>query len=60
MTIAEAAAFFRDGDRFCIVTHRSPDGDTTGCASALCRGLRALGKIAAVLENPQTDRKSVV
>lgn len=54
MTIAEAAAFFRDGDRFCIVTHRSPDGDTTGCASALCRGLRALGKTAAVLENPQT------
>lgn len=53
MTIAEAADFFRGRDRFCIVTHRSPDGDTIGCAAALCRGLRALGKTAAVLENPQ-------
>lgn len=54
MTISDAAAFLRSGDRYCIVTHRSPDGDTIGCASALCRGLRAIGKSAAVLENPQT------
>ena len=54
MTIAEAAAFFRDGDRFCIVTHRSPDGDTTGCAAGLCLALRRLGKTAWVLRNPET------
>lgn len=53
MTIPEAAAFFRAGDNFCIITHRGPDGDTIGCASALCRGLRALGKTASVLENPE-------
>ncbi len=52
MTIAEAAAFFRANDRFLILTHRGPDGDTVGCAAALCRGLRALGKAASVLENP--------
>lgn len=54
MTMSEAAAFLRGRDRFCILTHRSPDGDTIGCASALCRGLRAMGKQASVLENPQT------
>ncbi len=52
MTIPEAAAFFRENDRFLILTHRGPDGDAVGSACALCRGLRALGKTAAVLENP--------
>ena len=27
-----------------IISHRAPDGDTLGCSSALCRGLRFLGK----------------
>lgn len=40
-------------DRYAIVTHRRPDGDTVGCAAALCLGLRQLGKQAVVLENPQ-------
>lgn len=31
-----------------ILSHRSPDGDTLGCAYALCRGMRSLGKKAAV------------
>lgn len=31
-----------------IVCHRSPDGDTLGSATALCRGLRFLGKRANV------------
>jgi len=53
MTIRDAAAFFQQNDGFRILTHRSPDGDTIGCASALCRGLRALGKRAFVVENPQ-------
>lgn len=54
MTVSETAAFLRSGNHYCILTHRSPDGDTIGCASALCRGLRSIGKSAAVLENPQT------
>lgn len=31
-----------------ILSHRSPDGDTLGCAFALCRGMRSLGKKAVV------------
>ena len=40
-------------DNFVILTHRRPDGDTIGCASALCLGLRQLGKTAFVLTNEQ-------
>lgn len=50
---AEAAAWLREHDRFCILTHRRPDGDTTGSAAALCLGLRRLGKRAVILHNPQ-------
>ncbi|MFR4068614.1 MAG: DHH family phosphoesterase [Oscillospiraceae bacterium] len=53
MTRAEFCAFVRGHDNFVILTHRRPDGDTIGCASALCLGLRQLGKSAAVLRNEQ-------
>ena len=53
MTRAEFCAFVREHDNFVILTHRRPDGDTIGCASALCLGLRQLGKSAAVLQNEQ-------
>lgn len=43
---AEAAAFFRERDRFLIFTHNSPDADTIGSACALVRALRRLGKQA--------------
>ena len=36
-----------------ILTHVRPDGDTVGCAAALCRALRALGRTAYLLENPE-------
>lgn len=48
----QAAAFLRERDGFLILTHRRPDGDTVGCAIALCRALRRLGKTAWVLPNP--------
>lgn len=54
MTRTECAAFLRQQDNFCILTHADPDGDTLGSAAGLCLGLRALGKTAFVLENPQT------
>ena len=57
ITIPEAAEFLRGADDFLILTHRRPDGDTIGCAAALCGGLRALGKRAFVLENPQFTPK---
>ena len=53
MTRSEAAAFLKAHDNYVILTHRRPDGDTCGCAIALCRTLRRLGKTAVVYENPQ-------
>ena len=48
MTYTEAAAWLKEHDRYLILTHKRPDGDTIGCAAALCRGLRALGKTAHI------------
>ena len=53
LTRAETAQFLKDNDRFAIITHRRPDGDTLGSAAALCLGLRQLGKVAHILENPE-------
>lgn len=39
-----AAGLLQSWDRILILSHRSPDGDTLGCASALSRALLALGK----------------
>ena len=38
----------REGERFALICHTSPDGDTLGSAMALCLGLEKLGKEAAV------------
>lgn len=57
LTISETARFLLERDNFAIVTHRRPDGDTLGCAALLCLGLRQLGKIAYVLQNPETTEK---
>ncbi len=57
LTLNEVATYLKQGDRYVILTHRRPDGDTTGCAAALCRGLRSLGKEAWVWDNPQFTPK---
>ena len=57
LTRAECAGFLLVHDRFAIITHCGPDGDTVGSAAALCLGLRQLGKTAHVLENPQVPDK---
>ena len=57
LTIAETAEVLLQNDNYIMLTHRRPDGDTIGSAAALCGGLRALGKTAAVLENPQFTEK---
>ena len=36
LTVQAAAALLRERDGFLILTHRRPDGDTTGCAAGLC------------------------
>ncbi len=53
LTRLECADWLLNRDRFVILTHRKPDGDTIGSSAGLCLGLRQLGKIAHVLENPE-------
>ena len=53
MTVSEVAAYLRAHDNYLILTHRRPDGDTLGCAAALCAMLRRLGKSAAMLPNAE-------
>ena len=48
MTYTEAAAWLNAHDRYLILTHKRPDGDTIGCAAALCRGLRNRGQTAHI------------
>ena len=42
--LERAAALLKSWDKILVLSHRSPDGDTLGCASALCRALASLGK----------------
>ncbi|MDY3014206.1 MAG: DHH family phosphoesterase [Evtepia sp.] len=51
MTDHQAASTLRAMDHILILTHRRPDGDTIGCASALCLALRQMGKTAWVFPN---------
>ena len=53
----DAAAFLNSHDNYVILTHIRPDGDTLGSASALCLGLRSLGKTAHVLVNPGVSQR---
>lgn len=55
LTRNETARFLLEHDGYTILTHRRPDGDTTGSAAALCLGLRQLGKTAHVLENVEVS-----
>ena len=54
MTVSEVAAYLRAHDKYLILTHRRPDGDTLGCAAALCAMLRQMGKTAGILYNRET------
>ena len=53
LTVSQTAALLRTFDNILILTHVRPDGDTVGCAAALCAGLRSLGKTAYLLPNPE-------
>lgn len=56
-TLEEACALVERRDRFLILTHVRPDGDTLGSAAALCMALRVIGKEAYVLQNPEASEK---
>lgn len=60
LTTKEAAALLRRKDNILILTHRRPDGDTIGCAAALCQALRQLGKTAFLLQNPDITEVNAV
>ena len=53
LTVQEAAARLRQMDNVLLLTHVRPDGDTIGCAAALCQALRDTGKAAYLLYNPE-------
>lgn len=57
ITLKEAAQRLLDADNILILSHQSPDGDTLGCASALLRGLQALGKKARFLCSDPVPKK---
>ncbi len=60
MTTQEAAALLRQKDDILILTHLRPDGDTVGCAAALCAALGQLGRRTHILYNPDiTDNNAV-
>lgn len=50
-TVARAAQVLQPADNIIILTHRRPDGDTAGCAGALCLALRKAGKTAYIAYN---------
>ena len=58
LSVHEAAVLLRTFDNVLILTHVRPDGDTVGCAAALCAGLRQLGKTAYLLPNPELTDSS--
>ena len=39
LTVSQTAEFLQTVDHVLILTHVRPDGDTVGCAAALCAGL---------------------
>ena len=57
LTIRETADWLRERDDFLVLTHRRPDGDTLGSGAGLCSGLRAIGKRAYLLPNPETTER---
>ena len=57
MRAEQVAAWLAVRDRFLLVTHRNPDGDTMGSAAALCSALRRCGKTAYLWPNPQVIAK---
>lgn len=49
ITATKASSFLLENDKYAILTHSHPDGDTLGSAFALCSALRSVGKKANVV-----------
>jgi phosphoesterase RecJ-like protein len=50
INLSRAAELLNENNHFAIVCHASPDGDTLGCAYALCGALQQMQKHAKVIE----------
>ena len=57
MNAIAVAQFLQQRDKFLLITHARPDGDTLGSAGALCSALRRVGKQAHLLTNEETTEK---
>ena len=57
MNVKAVAEFLMQHDKFLLLTHTRPDGDTLGSAGALCSALRRAGKQAHLLKNEEATEK---
>jgi phosphoesterase RecJ-like protein len=57
MTLSDLAAWLHENDRYLIITHRRPDGDTLASAAALALGLKALGKTVYLYPNAEITER---
>lgn len=57
MNYKDCAELLKRHDGYLVITHKNPDGDTTGSAAALCAALRRIGKTAYAYPNPGMNGK---
>lgn len=51
MNYTECAKYLTENNRYLVLTHNNPDGDTAGSAAALCSALQRAGKTAYLYPN---------
>jgi len=57
VSLERIVKILNENNKFCILTHQYPDGDTLGSAFALCRILQKIGKKAKVVNNDSIPPK---
>lgn len=57
VTAEQAARVLKGADHVLILTHLRPDGDTCGCAAALCLALRGAGRTAYIADNTEITER---
>ena len=55
LTVSQTASLLRTFDNVLILTHVRPDGDTVGCAAALCAGPPPPGEDGVPAAQPGAD-----
>lgn len=58
LSVPEAVEKLKSLDNVLILTHVRPDGDTVGCAAALCAALRKIDQTAFLLPNSELTKNS--